>query len=50
MTLKELFIKDVGREGYRKFPPWLKAFIKKADALPPIPARIVRRIHDRTLA
>lgn len=50
MTLKQGFIKDLGRDGYRKLSPRLKAFIKKIDALPPIPARVVARIHDRTAA
>lgn len=45
MTIKELMLKEVGEEGYRKLPADFKALIRKIDNLPDIsvPARVRRR-------
>lgn len=39
MTIKELMLKEVGVEGYRKLPADLKALIRKIDNLPALPGR-----------
>lgn len=45
MTIKELMLKEVGREGYRKLPADMKALIRKIDRLPDLstPTRNRRR-------
>lgn len=44
MTIKELMLKEVGVEGYRKLSADLKALIRKIDNLPDISGRArVRR-------
>lgn len=43
MTIKELMLKEVGSEGYRKLSPDMKALIRKIDRLPDISLRAKHR-------
>lgn len=43
MTFREMMVKEVGREGYRKLSPYMKALIRKIDRLPPSPRPRKRR-------
>lgn len=43
MTIKELMLKEVGSEGYRKLPADMKALIRKIDRLPDISIRAKHR-------
>lgn len=43
MTIKELMLKEVGNEGYRKLSADMKALIRKIDRLPDISVRAKHR-------